>query len=410
MKSTMFRARPSAGLLLLGALVGTAACGSGGGALDAGDAGADTGGGGGNLPAGFFSTPLTPPFTMTGPNDPRSVQVVASGEALAETGFDYTATPPEGEVGFVDGWEVRFDKYLVVVGNVTLSTPGPDPAQRQTVGPTVAEAAGPWLVDLHRAGAVSGAGEGEHASPLALLRMPTAGGQFDTAARYAFSFRTVPASGSMSNVNVTEADRADVEQMLARGWTHFFSGTARYRGRAASATVDPTFVSYPTEVRFRFGFGAPAQYINCHNPQLGEEDTPANRGIQASMTGPVRAQLTMHTDHFFWDQADVEGTPLRFDALAARSQGFGMGAMAAVSMDDLMGVSLTAPLDRANMPVIDRSNMTMGQSGVGPLAYRRNSAMNVNDLRDFVAYNARQQGHLNSDGLCFVQPSGPLAF
>ena len=38
-----------------------------------------------------------------------------------------------------------------------------------------------------------------------------------------------------------------------------------------------------------------------------------------------------------------------------------------------------------------------------------NSRLGV-PLRDFVAYNARAQGHLNSDGLCFVQPNGPLAY
>lgn len=384
------------------------ACGPSGSAGDAGgDADAAVPA---TLPDGFFAAAAPAAFTMTGPNDPRTVQISASGEALAETGFDYSATPPEGEPSFVDGWELRFDKFLVVLGNATVSAPGPDPSRRDVVGPTLAEAAGPWLVDLHRRGSIAGEGEGETAWPLALIRAPSSGGMFDPTMRYAFSYRTVRANGAMVNINVTEADRVDVEQMVSRGWTHLVSGTARYRGRMATATVDPTFVNYPSEVRFRFGFAAPSSYVNCHNPRLGEEDTPANRGVQPSATGAVRAQLTLHADHMFWDQADVEGTPLRFDALAARAQGFGMGAMGTVSLDELMGVNLTMLQDRSGNPVLDRSNMTAGQSGMGPLTYRRNSAMNVNDLRDFIAYNARQQGHLNSDGLCFVQPTGPLAY
>jgi hypothetical protein len=34
----------------------------------------------------------------------------------------------------------------------------------------------------------------------------------------------------------------------------------------------------------------------------------------------------------------------------------------------------------------------------------------ITDLRSFVAYDNRAQGHLNSDGLCLVQPTTALSF
>ena len=46
-----------------------------------------------------------------------------------------------------------------------------------------------------------------------------------------------------------------------------------------------------------------------------------------------------------------------------------------------------------------------------PPSYAVHSAgSTIHDFRDFVVYNARGQGHLNSDGLCFVQPNGPLVY
>jgi hypothetical protein len=373
----------------------------------------EAGDGGVMLPASFFPA-QAPAFAATA-DDPLSVQVSVSGEALAEQGYDYTASPSEGAPVFVDGWEVHFDRYLVVLDHVKLNQPGADPSMRGVVGGLVAQQDGPWIVDVHKHGALTGAGGApETAVPLFVFRMPTAGGAFNPTVRYAFSFDTVPASTAMHNVNLTTDASDIVAQMIAHRWTKYFSGTATYRGRIATATVDPTFQRYPTTVRFAFGFSDPASYVNCHNPELGAEDTPANRGIQPSATGHIRAQITMHTDHFFWDEADVEGTPLHFDPVAARAQGFGgdAGAMLSVTLDQLVSDLPAALTDALGMPVQNRGSQTMGVTDQAPPpAYNVHGAGGtIHDFRDFVTYNARGQGHLNSDGLCFVQPNGPLAY
>lgn len=364
----------------------------------------------GALPSDFYP-PAPLAFGAVG-GAANTIQVSVSGEALAERGYSYSATPGDEPV-FVDGWEVRFSTYLVVVGGVRLSMPGADPTMRGALGGTVATLPGSFLVDLHRTGPLVGAGGApETAWPLGILRGPDAGGSFDITARYAFSFGVVRASNAMRNINVPASAAADVNELLSHGWTHLFAGTATYRGRAPSATQDASFARFPLSVRFRFGWAAPASYLNCHNPDLGQEDTAATRGVQPSGSAAARAQLTMHTDHFFWDQADVEGTPLHFDPFAARAQGFGAGPdPLSVSLADLAGLSLDALSDRSGARVGDRGAQTAGYTAPSQLlSYQRNSAQGVSDLRDFVVYNARGQGHLNSDGLCFVQPTEPPSY
>lgn len=365
------------------------------------------------LPSGFF--PARAPAFSAGADDPLSVQVSVSGEALAENGYDYASNPAANQAVFADAWEIRFDRYLVVLDHARLNQPGPDPSMRAGLGGLVAELDGPWMVDLHQHGALEGAGgPPETAIPLGIIRTPSAGGMFDPTVRYAFSFDTVAASVNVLNVNLPESDADAASQMIAHGWTKYFSGTATYRGRVSSTSVDPTFRQYPTTVNFAFGFGDPASYINCHNPEIGQMDTASTRGIQPSVSRHVRAQITMHTDHFFWDEADVEGTPLHFDPIAARAVGFGAdaGSRLSVSLDQLANDPPAALVDAFGAPVLDRSGQTMGISDNSPPpAYSVHSAgASIHDLRDFVVYNARGQGHLNSDGLCFVQPTATISY
>jgi len=281
------------------------------------------------------------------------------------------------------------------------------------VGPTVVHRAGPWIVDGHLHGSLAGAGGApETAVPLFVINGPDAGGTFDTTMQYAWSFENAHASASMINVNLPSADQSIVEQMITNQWTHYIEGTATYMGRAPTATVDPTFSAYPTSVHFAFGFAAPSAYINCHNPEIGDMDIPANWGLRPSATGAVRAQITFHTDHSFWDTALVEGTPLRFDAYAARVPDFGMVGSHMLGMGDFMGVNPAALTDRTGMPVLDRADQTTGympDMGIPPV-YALNGATGISDLRDWFAFNTRTQGHLNSDGLCLVSPTGPLAY
>ncbi|MEY4577913.1 MAG: hypothetical protein RL701_2616 [Pseudomonadota bacterium] len=354
------------------------------------------------LPSTFFA-PVTAAFTARD-DAARTLQVSASGEALGQRGYRYSSTPADGEQVFVDGWDVEFERYFVVIDTVRVNEPGADPDKRENLGRKVVEQRGPWVVDLHKAGPLVGAGGApETAVPLTVLKA-----DFDTSRTYAFSYETAAASFNVRNTNLREADRDALLMMIEHGWVKYVEGEATYRGRTPSESVDASFQAYPKRVHFAFGLTDAASYVNCHNPEIGEEDEPKNRGVRPKADGAVRAQLTFHTDHMFWDQADVEGAALRFDALAARAQNFGedSGAVHELTLDDLADVSPSALEDRNGQPVRDRADQTEGYEPgiVAPPVYGTQGNDDITDLRSFIAYNNRAQGHLNSDGLCAVAP------
>lgn len=350
-------------------------------------------------------TPVPAAFTGAA-GAPRTVQVSISSEGFGQRGFAYSATPPPGEPVLVDGWEVRFTRILVTVKNVRLNAPGTSPGDQSAVGAPVATNPRAYAVNVQREGALTGAGGGgETAIPLFVFTAADSGAALSTTTRYAVSYDVVAATTASTNVNLDEGDLAAYQTMAARGWTELVEGTATYRGVAPPA--GSAFASYPTSVRFSLGFGAPARYLNCYNPDNGAEEAP---GVQPSASRAARAQLTFHMDHLFWEALAREDPPLHFDHLAARATG--SGATGVLSMDDLMGVVPTNLRDRMNNTVPDRGGQTMGYTARNPMALSLDlgGAAGVADLRDFVAVSARASAHLNADGLCAMRPSGPLRY
>lgn len=351
------------------------------------------------------ATPVPSAFTaMT--NAPRTVQVSISSEGFGQQGFAYTATPPEGEPVFVDGWEVRFTRILVTVKNVRLNRPGTTPSDPAAVGASVALNPRAYAVNVQKAGPITGAGGGdETAIPLFVFTAADSGAALEATVRYAFSYDLVPASMASTNVNLDAGDLTAYQTMVTRGWTQLIEGTATYRGVAPMA--GSPFADYPTSVRFSFGFGAPSAYANCNNPDNGAEDAP---GVQPSGNGRARAQVTIHTDHSFWEALGREDPPLHFDHLAARATVTGSAGM--VTLDDLMGVVPTNLRDRMNRQVPDRGGQTMGYTARNAMALSldQGGTAGISDLRDFVVFSARASGHLNADGLCAIRPSGALRF
>jgi hypothetical protein len=171
-----------------------------GGAETASDVGADAHG-------------MLKPFTSPGTTAPNgAILFTASGESLALGGYAFPQKNA-GDPAFVDGWELKFTRVLVTVDKIRLSE-SPDTArsdQSQT-GPLVAEADGPWAIDLHAGGALAGkGGSGEQSVPIAMLseKNRAGGGSFDATARYAFGFDTIAATHDARNVNLDAGALAD---------------------------------------------------------------------------------------------------------------------------------------------------------------------------------------------------------
>jgi hypothetical protein len=378
------------------------------------DSGTDTGG-------GIALQPFTPPV------DPGAggVLFTASGEALALGGYAFPPSSPNAPV-FVDGWEMKFDRVLVTLDKLTLSNdPDTAPGDESRTGTPVAEVDGPWAIDLHRddPSYVPGkGGSGERAVPIASLASENlrADADFPTdGTRFAFGYDLVAASQSARNVNLDGAALADYAKMIADGCVVLYVGTATHKGTAC-APDDPEFERLPEIVSFRLCFKSPTTYVNCQNP----DNDPAKpfpteehqRGVAFKPNASVIAQVTVHTDHPFWENT-LHDQPAHFDPFAARAVGVDAGTPL-VTLEMMRGVDFTAFEDALGNPLPWRSCLAtytppaMGTMSFNPEAVPTqppsgDPSLGLRDYYDFTTYNQSTQGHLNSDGLCFVRRGYP---
>lgn len=320
------------------------------------------------------------------------IEVGITGEDEVRQGLTFNAMPQPDELVFVDGWTLRFDRWLTVVGGVRLNQPGRDPAQQQIVGDAVAAKSGPWVASLTRGDFI----------PITQIDRPDAGGGFDTKVRYAFSFDLVPATAGVMKLNLDASDEAALQEMIRRGYSTYAEVTATHPPYAVGD--DPVFALYPTTVKFTLAWGGSVSYINCANPDNGT-DEGANRGVQPRQDASRRAGIHMHIEHPFWDTLNTENPPLRFDAIAARArlQMVGGEMVGTVGMDDLEGSMVSRLLDLAGKPVPDRCAVQGCQRKTGALFYDPMGATRVETLKSFLIYSSQAMAHLNGEGLCYVE-------
>lgn len=331
------------------------------------------------------------------------IEVTASGEQLALEGFGF---PPSGdEPYFVDGWEVKLSHLYVTFDNVVVSE-GPDTSASDQLqkGPDVAKATGPWAVDLAKGGAAPAKSEGAQAVKITEIASQNLNGDaaFVADTKYAFGYDVVKAAASAQRVNLDAADDANYTEMVQKGYTVLYVGTATFRGNACTPQ-SPALDALPKSVSFRFGFDAATTYVNCQNPDLGGDEEGSPRGLALKANEATVAQLTIHPDHPFWD-ARVEDAPLRFDALAlvAAAKSKGTSDATALTLDDLAGIAY-APVYAGGNTLQNRTcSPAPAPTGAADLTYDPEGETFA-DLAAFMRFLQRSQGHLNADGLCAVQ-------
>lgn len=194
-----------------------------------------------------------------------SVRVTAWGEDYIEEGISSSE--------FEDGWSVRYDTFLMVLGEVTLGKAG---VERQALLP------GTTLFDLTESGpfelgSLARLDEGE----------------------WSFSFASLVADLGTGRAEGVSAD--DLELMATSDFNVFVSGTA---------TRDDT------EKRFRWGFSEPVVYANCVDVGGGQEIS----GVVVRDARETTAQLTIHGDHLFYDDLASPNAKLRFEVIAAADE------------------------------------------------------------------------------------------
>jgi hypothetical protein len=334
----------------------------------------------------------------------------------------------------------------------------------------VAELTGPFVVDLHKGGAVVGqGGYPEQATPIGVITNQNlnGGAALDPSITYGFGFSTIPAgmpyvgyTGEVAeydayNVNLDPTEADDYAYMVANGASVYYRGHAVWEGNNspygcsqtnAGAGIDaglvvtdggpdggsPTYVDGGYDftkmpengMNFRFAFSTPTNYVNCQNYTaagmgIGGEANP--RGVQISSAGSAIAQVTVHMDHPFW-QSFAEDTPVHWDDIAGQYVGVATpaaGGFIESHIDDFHGVPFQPFTDHTGTPLPWRncSGMYYTPPGNGAMFFTTlsvpvcpggsNPAVCIRDYYDYIRYTQSTQGHLNSQGLCYIDRQFP---
>jgi hypothetical protein len=365
------------------------------------------------------------PFTP--PSDPGGggVLFAVSGEVLALTGYRFPPVQAQ-DPAFVDGWDVRFTRLLTTIDKIVLAdNPDKVPGDESQTDDVLAEVDGPWAVDLSHADPsylLGKGGPGEQAVPIAAMSKQNNGESFKTdGTRYAFGFDVIAATSRAKNVNLDSAALADYAAMIDARCAVLYVGTATFKGNKADPACYPAgYEKWPDVVSFRLCFQTPTSYVNCQNPDNQGTAFPneeSQRGIAFQTGKSVIGQVTMHTDHPFWDSV-LHDSPAHFDQFAARvvGQGTDGGTPPTVTLEMAKGVDYTAYADALGNKLQWRYCIEpptdVHAKLTGPMAFDPETvphatggdpATGLRDYYDFAMYNQSTQGHLNSDGLCFVR-------
>jgi len=353
------------------------------------------------------------PFQSPQDPGPNGIWITASGEVLALGGYPFPPSSPDA-VAFVDGWDVRFTRLLVTLDHLTFSeNPDMIAGDQSQTGREVARINGPWAVDLHKGGPLLGkGGSGEEAVPIAALTGQNENGcePFDSTQRYAFGFDVVAANSGALNVNLDADALVDYAEMTAQGYSVLYVGTATFMGTHCvpeAAVFQQSPLAANSRVNFRLGFRTRTSYLNCQNPDNQSaapfEGEEYQRGLYVYGNKTAVSQVTIHSDHPFWDATMHDAAP-HFDSFAARYTGTS-GTPTAV-VEDFTSVDYTDFTDAQGNALPWRN--CVGSSFTPPddlsLHFLNTAGVKLRNFAEFMTFNQRTQGHFNSDGLCFVRP------
>jgi len=268
-----------------------------------------------------------------------SVSFRISGEDAAHTGYP---VPGEPELAFADGWTLRFEKYVVSVGNLRLE--GADGAKGWAGNETA-------IVDL-----VQGEPEVFRIDGVEARRWER------------FSYGIVPASEAAKRIGVSDAD---ARRMIDGGFNYLIEGTATKEG---------------VPVRFSWGLKNPTRNRDCVDSQDG---TP---GVVVRNNAVAEYAITLHLDHLFYDHlGDHADAKMRFDAVAAVARQ--LDGVWSVGFDELEAQRLADLRDANGGPLLD-------EHGDRLVYDPHNVPLDDPNLRAYLLAASKSQGRFNGEGVC----------
>ena len=208
----------------------------------------------------------------TGSGGQGKVTFTTWGEEYIEEGIP---VDPGDQSGFVDGWSVRYERFLINFQNIVIADSGGDVGRRFDESK---------LFDNTQSGVKS---------IVTLEEVPAQAWQ-------QVGFEVAPVTDETQLGKGAAAE--DREMMASEGYSLYVSGTAS-KGE--------------TEKRFEWGFGLSTRSRNCRSPQDGREEA----GIVVKNNASLTVELTTHGDHLFYDRLQASADPavptsLRFQAIA----------------------------------------------------------------------------------------------
>lgn len=265
--------------------------------------------------------------------EPGSLTVAVSGEEAAVSGFDAS--------DFADGWSVRFDAIVVSLSAFDLH--GAD-------GETAALESDAVVVDLHQGDAIAWTFEGVPSRRWEDVR-----------------YRLTPPTHASRELGTV--DPALLHRMTHEGLSILVLGTAERDGATRA---------------FDLGFTAAVDHSRC-------QGTDGTDGIIVRPGGGNQAQITLHLDHLFFDSLALDQASMRFDAIAAVSNG-----SAPITLEDLSAQRLADLRGADGAPLVDGNG--------APILYDPGSTpLSEPTLRGMIEAVAITVGHLDGEGHCEYQ-------
>ncbi len=238
-----------------------------------------------------------------------TVVITTWGEEYIEEGLPSEVFPE-------DHWSVKYDKFLIVYRNVTISNDGEE---------VVAELEHPLVFDMAKK---------TKGTPRTLGRFELEAGHWPH-----LSYQVGPITDDAEAGDLaTEADVTLLQDEEA---------TIHVEGTATSPEGD--------EKTFSWSFSPATLFDECH----GEQDGKEVEGVLVTNGGTEEVELTVHGDHMFYDDLQSEQAVPRFQAYADADS----NADGEVTLEELDAVPLyTIPAEKGSYGTGALGNVdTLGQ-------------------------------------------------
>lgn len=208
----------------------------------------------------------------TGSGGTGTAKFTTWGEEYIEQGIP--SDPGDGS-GFIDGWRVKYGKFLVNFQNIT-----------------VADASGTL------GNALQGSRLFDNTAPGVKSIVDFEDLPAKAWSEVSYEIAPVTADSELGD-SATEGDK---ELMLAGGYSIYVEGVAT-KGQVTKS--------------YAWGFPLGTRYERCHSEQDGRDES----GIVITKHASLNVELTTHGDHLYYDRLQASPDPtvltsLRFDAIA----------------------------------------------------------------------------------------------